>query len=306
MFALIIGGALLVMKFIAYLLTDSAAIFSDALESIVNVLAAAMALYSVILAHRPADQEHPYGHGKVEFVSAGFEGGMMLVAALVMGLRAIEQFFHGARIDESAIAPAGALIILTMLINGGMGIFLVRQGRRDGSITLEADGRHLLTDAVTSAGVLVALILVKLTGLKQIDLITGVIIALYAGWAGARLLRRSAAGLMDEQDREDDRLLRSILDSHVGGSGNVGREPRICSYHKLRHRHSGRYHWVDFHIMVPRDWNIERGHQVASAIEYEIEVALREGNATAHVEPCADHDCATCIQPAPTGPTASP
>jgi cation diffusion facilitator family transporter len=290
-FTLIVGTALLAMKFAAYLLTDSAAIFSDALESIVNVLAAAGALYSVILAHRPADREHPYGHGKVEFMSAGFEGGMMLVAALMMGLRAIEQFFRGARIDEAAIAPAGALIILTMLINGAMGTYLTRQGRRDGSITLEADGKHLFTDAVTTAAVLVALLLVKLTGWKPIDLIGAMIIAIYAGVAGLRLLRRSAAGLMDEQDREDDRLLRGILDSHVG---NDAREPRICSYHKLRHRHSGRYHWVDFHIMVPHDWSIDRGHQVASAIEYEIEVALREGNATAHVEPCVDRECAIC------------
>ena len=289
--ALVIGVALLAVKFIAYLLTDSAAIFSDALESIVNVLAAAGALYSVILAHRPADKDHPYGHGKVEFMSAGFEGGMMLVAALVMGLRAIEQFFRGARIDESAISSAGALIILTMLINGAMGISLIRHGRCDGSITLEADGRHLLTDAVTSAGVLVALVLVKLTGWKPIDLIGGVLIALYAAVAGVRLLRHSAAGLMDEQDREDDRLLRSILDSHTGAAG---KEPRICSYHKLRHRHSGRFHWVEFHIMVPPDWNIDRGHRVASAIEYEIEQALGEGNATAHVEPCVDEECATC------------
>lgn len=292
--ALVIGSMLLGVKFVAYLLTNSAAIFSDALESIVNVLAAAMALYSVILAHRPADRDHPYGHGKVEFVSAGFEGGMMLVAAFVMALRAIEQFFAGAHIDEARISTAGALIIVTMLINGFMGIYLIRQGRRDGSITLEADGKHLLTDAVTSAGVLVTLVLVRLTGLKQIDVIAGVIIAIYAGWAGARLLRRSAAGLMDEQDLEDDRLLRQILDSHVGTKGN---DPRICSYHKLRHRHSGRFHWVDFHIMVPRDWDIARGHQVASAIEYEIELALREGNATAHVEPCADSGCSICVQP---------
>jgi len=292
--ALVIGSMLLGVKFVAYLLTNSAAIFSDALESIVNVLAAAMALYSVILAHRPADRDHPYGHGKVEFVSAGFEGGMMLVAAFVMGLRGIEQFFGGARIDETAIPTAGALIIVTMLINGVMGMYLIRQGRTDGSITLEADGKHLLTDAVTSVGVLVALVLVRMTGLKQIDLIGGVLIAIYAGLSGAHLLRRSAAGLMDEQDIEDDRLLREILDSHVGPTG---KEPRICSYHKLRHRHSGRFHWVDFHLIVPRDWDIDRGHKVASAIEYEIEIALREGNATAHVEPCIDSDCSICARP---------
>jgi cation diffusion facilitator family transporter len=288
---LVIGTALLAVKFIAYLLTDSAAIFSDALESIVNVIAAAAALYSVILAHRPADKDHPYGHGKVEFMSAGFEGGMMVLAAFVMGLRAIEQFWFGAHIDATAISAAGALIIATMLVNGGMGFFLMRRGRRDGSITLEADGRHLMTDAVTSAGVIIALLLVKLTGWKQIDVIAGLLVAVYAGVAGTHLLRRSAAGLMDEQDRDDDRLLRGILDSHLGPTG---KEPRICSFHKVRHRHSGRYHWVDFHIRLPKAWNIDRGHQVASAIEYEIELALGEGKATAHVEPCVDRECGIC------------
>jgi cation diffusion facilitator family transporter len=245
----------------------------------------------VILANRPADAEHPYGHGKVEFVSAGFEGGMLLLAAFVIALRAIEQFWQGARIGEEKIPAAAALLITTIVVNGAMGIYLVRSGRRGGSITLEADGRHLLTDVVTSIGVLIAIVAVKLTGWKPMDPIAAIVIAVYVAITAIGLLRRSAAGLMDEQDREDDRLLRQILDSHVGKDG---KEPRICSYHKLRHRHSGRFHWVDFHIMVPRDWDIERGHKVASAIEYEIELALREGNATAHVEPCADSDCSIC------------
>ncbi|CAN5496567.1 cation diffusion facilitator family transporter [soil metagenome] len=289
--ALLIGAALLAVKFLAYLLTDSAAIFSDALESIVNVLAAGLALYSVILANRPADAGHPYGHGKVEFVSAGFEGGMLMLAAMVIALRAIEQFWQGAQIGEAQIPTAVGLLAATMLVNGAMGIYLVRSGRAGGSITLEADGRHLLTDAVTSVGVVIALLLVRWTAWKPIDLIAALLIAGYVAITAISLLRRSAAGLMDEQDLEDDRLLRGILDSHAGAGG---KDPRICSYHKLRHRHSGRFHWVDFHIMVPRGWDIDRAHQVASAIEYEIELALREGNATAHVEPCADAKCSIC------------
>ena len=105
------------------------------------------------------------------------------------------------------------------------------------------------------------------------------------------LLRRSAAGLMDQQDLADDARIRQILDSHLGA---IGKDPRICSYHKLRHRHSGRYHWVDFHIMVPANQSNDEGHKIASAIEYEIENALGEGNATAHVEPCTDQSCAGC------------
>jgi len=287
--SLALGVVLLGVKFAAYYLTSSAAIFSDALENIVNVLAAAFALYSIWLAHRPADKEHPYGHGKIEFLSAGFEGGMIVLAAVLIAARAADAFIHGGvsgRLDWAMMLMAAA-----MLVNGGLGVFLKRSGAKHGSLTLEADGVHLLTDAVTSAVVILALVGVKLTGWRWLDPTAALLVAVYICWVGAGLLRQAAAGLMDEQDIEDTRLLRRILDAHVGPSG---KEPRICSYHKLRHRHSGRYHWVDFHIMVPARWDIDQGHRVASNIEYEIERALGEGNATAHVEPCVEEQCGTC------------
>jgi cation diffusion facilitator family transporter len=180
------------------------------------------------------------------------------------------------------------LIAAAMVINGAVGLALIRIGRRQGSMTLEADGHHLLSDAITSATALGALGLVKLLNWPLADPIAALLIAAYIGWMGISLLRRSSAGLMDRQDANDERLLRQILDSHIGASG---KEPKICSYHKLRHRHSGRYHWVDFHIMVPGKLDIDRGHAIASAIEYEIERALGEGNATAHIEPCAERPC---------------
>lgn len=287
--SLSVGIALLAIKFTAYLLTGSTAIFSDAMESIVNVLASGFALYAVILAHQPADREHPYGHGKVEFLSAGFEGGMIVLAAAIIAVQAGEKLVHGVSIQEIDLGLA--LIGLATLVNGGVGTWLIRKGKDGGSIALEADGRHLLSDAVTSVVVLISLAAVRLTGLSWIDPVAALAVACYIAWMAAGLLRRSAAGLMDEQDRADDAMLRGILDSHLGPEG---KQPQICSYHKLRHRHSGRYHWVDFHIMVPADWHVDRSHQVASAIEYEIELALGEGNATAHVEPCQDSDCRMC------------
>ena len=287
--SLVVGAALLVVKFAAYWVTGSAAIFSDALESIVNVLGSAFALYSVALAHRPADEQHPYGHGKVEFLSAGIEGGMMLVAAVVIVARAVEQLVRGAPLER--IERGLLLLIVAMAVNGALGMYLVRAGRRGGSIALEADGRHLLSDAVTSAVVLLALVAVKFTGWARLDPLAAIGLAGYVGAHAFGLLRRSAAGLMDEQDAEDDRLLRQILDAHAAPDGA---EPRICSYHKLRHRHSGRYHWVDFHLVVPASWDVDHGHRVASAIEYEIEQALGEGNATAHVEPCVSSECQRC------------
>jgi cation diffusion facilitator family transporter len=287
--SVLVGLLLMGIKFLAYFRTGSAAIFSDALESIVNVLASSFALYALFYAHRPADPKHPYGHGKIEFLSAGFEGGMILLAALVIAARAVEALIRRPPLDDLLLGVA--LMALAMLVNGETGLYLIRAGRKHNSITLEADGKHLLSDAITSAAALLALAAVKLTNVKQIDPIAALLIAAYLAHMAWGLVRRSAAGLLDEQDLADTRLLQSILDAHIGPDG---KEPRICSYHKLRHRHSGRYHWVDFHIMVPRRLNVEQGHSIASAIEYEIEQALGEGNATAHIEPCADEHCTAC------------
>lgn len=284
--SVLVGVILLATKFVAYFLTGSAAIFSDAMESIVNVLASCFALFALFYAHRPADREHPYGHGKIEFMSAGFEGGMIFLAALVIGFRAIESMVQQPALER--LDWGLVLMGLAMAVNGGLGVFLIRLGRKHQSLVLEADGHHLFSDAITSAAAIAALIVVRMTGWKLADPITALLIAVYIIVIAISLLRRSAAGLLDEQDHEDERLLTGILDSHLAPAG---RPPLICSYHKLRHRHSGRYHWVDFHLVIQPDLTVDQGHAIASAIEYEIECALGEGNATAHIEPCPDQQC---------------
>jgi cation diffusion facilitator family transporter len=288
--SVVISIVLLAVKFTAYYLTESAAIFSDALESIVNVVASMVAAYSLFLAHQPPDDQHPYGHGKVEFLSAGFEGGMILLAACVIAFRAVEEMFRGPGAHE--LDWGLLLIFFAGAVNGVAGLSLLIIGRRRDSMTLTADGNHLLSDAITSVGVLVALVIMwfKPTWV-WIDPIAALLVATYIAYMGTHLVSESAAGLMDRQDAADEKLLRGILTAHVGVAG---REPRICSYHKLRHRHSGRYHWVDFHVVVPSHLDVARGHQVASAIEHEIEQALGEGNATAHVEPCTQSACTSC------------
>jgi cation diffusion facilitator family transporter len=158
-------------------------------------------------------------------------------------------------------------------------------------LTLEADGHHLFADAVTSAATIVALLAVRGTGWTIIDPIVALLIAAYITYMAIGLMRSGAAGLLDQQDLDDEALLIKILDGHLTPNG---KEPQICSYHKLRHRHTGRYHWVDFHIVVPPALTIDQGHSIASTIEYEIEQALGEGNATAHVEPCVDPGCGRC------------
>jgi cation diffusion facilitator family transporter len=285
----LVGAGLLAIKFLAYFYTNSAAIFSDAMESIVNVLASAFAVYALFYAHRPADREHPYGHGKIEFMSAGFEGGMIFVAALVIAYHAVEAALRRSPVQELGLGLG--LMALAMVVNGATGAYLIRSGRKHNSLTLTADGKHLMSDAVTSAAAIVALVLVRLTGWTVVDPIFALLIAAYITYTAVGLMRAGAAGLLDQQDLEDEALLTKILDAHLAPDG---KEPHICSYHKLRHRHSGRYHWVDFHLVVPPALTIDQGHAIASAIEYEIELALGEGNATAHVEPCTDVRCGRC------------
>ncbi len=288
---------LLVIKFTAYWLTGSAAVFTDAAESIVNVAAGSFAAYALVYAHRPADETHPYGHGKIEFMSALVEGGMIGIAALVALARAAEAIWRGPSVEH---VDAGiVLVAIAGIANGVTGAFLVRIGRRRGSLTLEADGRHLLTDAVTSAALLVMLAVVWWTGMTWLDPMVAMALALYLGLVGLGLIRRSARGLLDTMDPEDDALLTRLLESHVGPDG---KEPRVCGFHALRHRHVGRDHWIDFHLVVPRTWNVAQGHEVATAIEMELQDALGHSDpdqpgfarATAHVEPCHEDQCARC------------
>lgn len=301
--ALAVAVALLAVKFVAYFVTHSAAVFSDALESCVNVAAAGFAVYSLAYAHRPADELHPYGHGKIEFLAAGFEGGMILLAAAGAAVKAADDLIRGpAALPEARLNLGLLLMAAALLVNAVTGWHLVRTGRRHNSITLVADGKHLLTDAVTSVFAVGGLLVVRLTDWRWADPVAALVVAAYIARTGAGLVKESVAGLLDRQDVEDEQLLRRILDAHLGAGGT---EPRICGYHKLRHRHSGRYHWVDFHIQVPAELDIRRGHEIASAIEFEIEQALGEGNATAHVEPCHHEVCELCGPGggATTGPT---
>jgi cation diffusion facilitator family transporter len=290
------GFLMLGIKFGAYFLTGSTAIFADALEGVVNVTTSIFATYALTLAHRPADLDHPYGHGKIEFFSAGFEGGMILLAAGVAIAKAGEMVLRHQSLRMDRLGFGLVLMVIALVVNGMVGAYLIRTGKKNSSLTLEADGRHLISDAITSAAALATLIFVRATGWSLADPIGAFVVSLYIASIGISLLRRSASGLMDEQDVQDTAMLRGILDAHVGPDGT---DPRICSYHKLRHRHSGRYHWVDFHMMVPGWWNIEKAHRAASTIEYEIEQALNEGNATAHVEPCHEVDCPTCAAVSP-------
>ncbi len=286
--SLAVGIVLLALKYLAYFLTGSAAIFSDATESIANVLAAAVAFYAIRVAHSPADDNHPYGHGKAEFLSGWFEASLVLLAAVFIVVNTVDNLLHGQQLNESGIGFGLVLIVASILVNGATGAYLLRLGRRRGSMTLEADGRHLLTDVYSSLGVVVSLVLVRLTGLTWIDPLTALLMAAWIATIGLQMMRRAAAGLMDEQDVEDERVISALLAAHCGVDG---REPKVCGFYNLRHRHNGRFHWVDFHLRLPESTTVRRAHDVTSALEDEVVAALGEGNAIAHVEPCLRDQC---------------
>ena len=287
--AVIVAVVLLFTKLLAYRLTGSTAVFGDAMESLVNVVAALLAVWSVWMAHRPADRTHPYGHGKAEFVSAAIEGGLVLAAAGAVAFKCVNDF--GAAEQPLQSIDMGLLLLAsTVLVNGVVGGWLLHLGKSGGSAALEADGIHLLSDAWTSGGAIISLILVRASGMQWIDPVIALLMAAWLVWCGWRVVRRSLGNLMDEQDLGDLDRVQKLLDQHCRDGGTV---PRVCSFHKVRSRHSGREHWVDFHVQLPANTDLRTAHELATQLEDEIERTLG-GTATAHAEPCKDAACTNC------------
>lgn len=273
-----IGGGLLitVLKFVIFVLTGSMAVFGDAVESIVNVLAAVVMLHALRLASEPPDAQHPYGHGKIEFMAVGLEGLLVVIAALAVAGSAVWRWVAGAqpqRLDLGLV-----LVSFVSLLTAALAWHVWSAGRRYQNATLVADGVHLWTDALTTLGILAALLAVWLTGWNWIDHAAAIALACFIGYAGCKLMRSGFDGLMDRADPEDDSLVLSILDEQV-------RLGRIRGYHKVRHRHAGPFHWVDMHLQVDPALSLTAGHETASEVEGQIERALGQANATAHVEP---------------------
>jgi cation diffusion facilitator family transporter len=280
-----VGVLLLGAKYLAYRLTGSSAIFSDAMESIVNVVAALFAIGGLVFAGRPADRNHPYGHGKVEFFSAAFEGGLIAFAAVMILYQAVLSFLQGVEIRalDLGLAITGA----AGLINLGLGTFLTRVGRRHKSMTLVADGQHVVSDFWTSLGVVVGLLLVRLTGVLWLDPLVAAIVGVNLAWTGLRLVRHAAGGLLDEEDTE---LLRSLLEAM-----NASVIPGIIRVHNLRAIRSGRFSHVDAHLVVPEFWPVDEAHDAADAFERQVMAAGPiEGEIVFHLDPCRRVYCAQC------------
>ncbi len=283
--AVVIAVALLAIKFWAYALTESQAIFSDALESIVNVLAGSFALGVLAYAGRPADRDHPFGHGKIEFVSAAFEGGLIFCAALVILWQAGEALFEGAA--PKALDFGLLLTVIAGVANGLLGMFLVRYGKRHHSAAIEADGHHLLSDFWTSVGVIIGLFAVRITGLAWLDPVAAAVVALLLLRTGARLVRRAVGGLLDEEDPVLLGQLVDVLTPHVRDG--------VIRLHHLRAIRAGRFRHISAHLVVPEFWTVERAHDTAEALAASVLAELPgEGDIDFHADPCERAYCRMC------------
>jgi cation diffusion facilitator family transporter len=283
--SLVVGVTLLAVKYLAYRMTGSTAILSDALESIVNVVAAIFALGGIIVAGWPADRSHPYGHGKIEFLSAAFEGGLIAFAAFLIVNEAIHGLLFGVQIRS---LDYGILLTLGAgFANAALGWYLIRTGTRHHSLTLVADGKHVLTDFWTSAGVVIGLGLVLLTGERWLDPLVAGILGLNLAWMGFKLVRHAAGGLLDEEDLGLlQRVVRAINDRLI---------PGIIRVHHLRAIRSGRFTHVDAHLVLPEFWTVEKAHDTADAFEQRVIDALPfDGEIVFHVDPCQRHYCSVC------------
>ena len=274
-FSIVLGIGVLALKSGAWWLTNSAALFSDALESTVNVAASLIALVALRFAERPADANHPYGHQKAEFFAAVVEGVLIIVASLAILQHAWDAWRSPAPLTLSwqGLSLNGAATIL----NAVWGTVLIRAGRHARSVTLEADGRHLWSDVVTSAGLLLGIGLVVWTGLPVLDPILAAIIAIYVLWSGTSLISQSVGGLMDAAPAADvvDRI-RHLVSEHAEGALEV---------HDLRTRHAGRLTYLEFHLVVPGDMRVSAAHAICDRIEAALREDMQQLVITIHVEP---------------------
>lgn len=262
----------------AYLLTGSVGILSDAMESLVNLVAAVIALMALIYASRPPDDSHEFGHDKIEYFSSGIEGTLIIVAAISIGAAAVERFIRPQPLEQIGI---GLLVTaVASAVNFGTALVLMRVGRERESVTLQADARHLMTDVWTSAGVIVGVALVGITGEQRLDPIIALLVAANILRAGIGLMRESFDGLMDSPVSDSDRESMERIFKVFQGQG--------IQFHALRTRRAGPRRFVTVHVLVPPHWTVKKGHDVVEQIERAIRAVVPNVNVLTHLEPLGD------------------
>ncbi len=275
-----IGAALLTiaLKFGAYFLTNSVGLLSDAIESIVNLVAAVVALWALTVAVKPPDAKHTFGHSKAEYFSSGLEGALIIVAAVGIAYTAWGRLLHPQPLEQVGLGLG--ISIIASAVNGGVALILLRAGKRLRSVTLRADAHHLFTDVWTSAGVLLGVVLVKLTGWLILDPIIALIVAANIVWTGWRLLRETGSALMDTAIPADEQqIIADTLRPY---------EHRGIQFHAMRSRVAGTRRFVSFHVLVPGEWSVKRGHDLCEEIELALSKTLHKTTITTHLEPLND------------------
>lgn len=274
-------------KFVAWLFTHSLVILSDALESIINVAGAAFAWYSIYLAGKPRDANHPYGHGKIEFFSIGFEGGMISIAGIGILFQAIQFFIHPKPVEE--LQTGIWISVIAGIANFILGYLLLLKGKRSNSITLQGNGHHILSDGYTSLGVIVALLLILFTGIHWIDPLASVIAALLLMYTGAKLIRKSIRGLMDEVDVQ---VINEII--------RIFKKQRRISWidvHNLRVQRYGNNYHVDCHVTMPYYFSLEQVHKEITEMDELLNRNFEKGSIEffIHTDPCLEISCPYCL-----------
>jgi len=278
--SLLIGFLMLALKWTAYMLTGSIAIFSDAMETIVHIAAVGFAWYSLRITYLPADEDHHFGHDKITFFSAGLEGALIILAAIIIIQTAIEKLIQGVTLEQ--IGYGTALTATAAVINTLLGIYLVKTGKNNSSLIIEANGRHILTDAWTSAGAIAGLLLAYLTGAFWIDPLMALFFGANIIFEGGKLIRRSIQGLMDKTDPELFNSTQKILNEKCKALG--------ITYHRLRLRMSGNIVYIDFHLQFPDDTSIESAHLQATDIEHLIQQSISHPcDIVTHLESTSHH-----------------
>ncbi|MFN3694617.1 MAG: cation diffusion facilitator family transporter [Ignavibacterium sp.] len=279
-----VGLLMFAAKISAYLITGSSAIFSDAAESVVHIFATGMALFSIIYSNKPADQSHFYGHGNVEYFSAGIEGFLIIVAAVVIIYESAKDLILGVELQKMNIG----LYVITVagIINLLLGLFLIRTGKKTGSLTLVADGKHVLTDSYTSIGVMIGIILVIFTGIEEIDPIFAIFVASNILFTGYKLVRQSIGGLMNETDEQ---LLKKIADLLL----SIRKEYWI-DLHQLRFWTSGERVFIDFHLIIPFYFTVKQSHDEEDYIKSELQKLFNNIDLKIHFDYCWDDLCKLC------------
>lgn len=276
--SIIVSVVVFGMKMAAWWATGSVGLLSDALESTVNIVAAVVALLALRTAMKPADEEHHFGRGKAEYFSASIEGFMILLAALIIVYTAVERIITPRELEQ--IGWGLTISTIAALVNGGTALILLRAGKLHRSPVLVADGKHLMTDVWTSAGVIVGVGLVVLTGWNRLDGIVALAVGLNIIVTGINLLRSSTAGLMDKALSDEDHLkIVEVLTKY---------ESDEVKFHALQTREAGRQRFVSMHVLVPGAWTIQKGHDLSENLEADIIAKLPNTIITTHVEPLED------------------